>query len=157
MTSNIVLEQGQVVKLLSANKVQIKVPRKSACESCVQKSFCHPFGRDHMLIEALNPIQARPGQEVEIKMALENPKKAVAILYLIPLLALIIGAVLGNSWDPFGHKDASAVVFSLGFLILSYAGIQRYSRSKSLSEPEDQPTVNRIIADHKPQPPEQNE
>ncbi len=147
MAGNIVHEKGQVVKLLPENQAQIKIQRKSACETCSQKSFCHPFGKDHMLLEASNPVSARPGQEVQIKMVLESPKKAVTILYIIPLFFLILGAVVGNAWDPFNNQDASSVIFSLGFLVLSYLGIRKYSRNKSLYEPEDQPTITSIVAD----------
>jgi positive regulator of sigma E activity len=108
-----------------------------------------------MLIEALNKVGANAGQEVEIRMNLESPQKAVAILYLIPLFFLILGAILGNTLDPLGHQDASAVVFCLGFLVLSYIGISSYSRRKSAREPEDLPTVTRIIANSPSQPEEE--
>lgn len=152
MAGNTVLEQGQVVKTLPGSKVQIKVQKGSACESCGHKSFCHPFGQDHMLIEALNPVGAGPGQEVEIRMLLESAKKAVVILYLIPLFFLILGAILGNALNPLGNQDASAVIFSLGFLALAYLGIRAYSRRKSALEPEDLPTVTRIVNSSPSQP-----
>ncbi|MFW6314579.1 MAG: SoxR reducing system RseC family protein [Desulfohalobiaceae bacterium] len=152
MPSHTVLEHGQVIKHLPGSKAQIKVQKGSACESCGHRSFCHPFGQDHMLLEALNNVGAGPGQEVEIRMVLESPKKAVAILYLIPLFFLILGAILGNALNPLGHQDASAVIFSLGFLALAYAGIRSYSRRKSAQEPEALPTVTRIISSSPAQP-----
>ncbi|MFP4672556.1 MAG: SoxR reducing system RseC family protein [Desulfohalobiaceae bacterium] len=152
MSGHTALEQGQVVKTLPGSKIQIKVKKGAACKSCGHRSFCHPFGQDHMLIEALNPVGAGPGQQVEISMALENPKKAVAILYLIPLFFLILGAILGNALNPLGHQDASAVVFSMGFLVLAYLGIRAYSRRKSAQEPEALPTVTRIISSSPAQP-----
>ena len=137
-------ETGEVIKILPDGKARIKIPKRSNCQGCGHKGFCDPFGSEHMVLETENSLQAKKGQLVRVQFAPQSQGKAIAVLYLIPLLALILGAVAGNALNPFGNQDLSASSFSLGFTALSFFGIRIYSRKQADKSPASQPTISRI-------------
>lgn len=116
------------------------------CESCDHRSFCNPFGSDHMLLEAQNPIQAQPGQTVRIEFRPEKPLKAMFILYLIPLLCFLAGAVIGHLLDPFNNEDLSAVVLSLCSMIISFIAIRQMNQRKLRISPSFEPRIVSVIS-----------
>ncbi len=138
-------EKGEVVHLLPENRARIKIPKRSNCCGCGHRSFCDPFGSEHMLLDVDNSLRAGTGQQVEVAFHAEKQSKAILILYLIPLFSLLLGAVLGNSLNPLGNQDASASVCSIGFTALSFLGIRYYTKRKAASTPVSQPKVVKII------------
>ncbi len=139
------VEQGEVVGLLPESRARVKIPRRSTCQGCSHRSFCDPFGSEHMVVEARNRAQARVGQRVEVSFGREKQSKAILILYIIPLVALILGAAAGNALDPFNNQDASSAVLSILCVALSFVGIRVYSTKRSESHPDQQPVITAIL------------
>ena len=135
-----------MVKLIEPNRAKVKIAKSSDCSGCEHRSFCDPFGSEHMLVEADNTVGAQTGQRVELVMALERRTKAIFLLYILPLLFLLLGAIIGHVLDPFGNPDISATVFCLGFVVLAFAGIARYTRRASPDQKTDGPRIVRILA-----------
>ena len=139
------VEHGEVIALMPDNKARVKIPRRSTCQGCSHRSFCDPFGSEHMVVEALNSVQARNGQRVEVSFGREKQSKAIFILYIIPLVALILGAAAGNALDPFNNQDASSAVLSILCVALAFVGIRIYSTKRSESHPDQQPVITSIL------------
>lgn len=139
------VEQGEVIGLLPESRARVKIPRRSTCQGCSHRSFCDPFGSEHMVVEARNRAQARVGQRVEVSFGREKQSKAILILYIIPLVALILGAAAGNALDPFNNQDASSAVLSILCVALSFVGIRVYSTKRSESHPDQQPVITAIL------------
>jgi len=139
------VENGEVIALLPGNKARVKIPRRSTCQGCSHRSFCDPFGTEHMVVEARNSAQAKTGQKVEVSFGREKQSTAIVVLYIIPLAALILGAAVGNSLDPFQNQNASSAALSLLCVILSFAGIKIYSRKRSEIHPDKQPVIISIL------------
>ena len=138
-------EKGEVVQLLPEHRARVKIPKRSNCQGCGHRSFCDPFGSEHMLLEVDNSLHAGRGRQVEVAFQAEKQSKAIVILYLIPLFSLLLGAILGNSLNPLGHRDASASVCSIGLTAVSFAGIWYYTRKKAAASPTTQPRVIKIL------------
>jgi sigma-E factor negative regulatory protein RseC len=140
------VENGEVIALLPGNRARVKIPRRSTCQGCSHRSFCDPFGTEHMVVEAHNPARARTGQKVEVSFGREKQSTAIFILYIIPLAALILGAAVGNALDPFNNQNASSAALSILCVALSFVGIRIYSRKRSETHPDKQPVITSILA-----------
>ena len=60
------VEEIGFVRSVEGVTATVSVPKKSGCEGCSLKT-CKPE-EQFMLIEALNPLQARVGQKVRVAM-----------------------------------------------------------------------------------------
>jgi sigma-E factor negative regulatory protein RseC len=86
-----------------------------------------------MLVEAHNPLGAAVGDRVRIITSSKSFLQSSFILYIVPLLALVIGALLGNfagqrlkiGPDP----DLLSAIVGVVFLISSFFVIRFASRS----------------------------
>lgn len=138
-------ETGEVIHLLPGNKVKVKIPMGASCGSCDNRDLCEPFGRDYMVVEATNRLRARPGQVVQVSFTSEKSSKALLILYLLPLAALLLGAALGHQLALFGAQNLSSAVLGLGFVALTFAAIRSYTRRSYSVHPEKQPRISKIV------------
>jgi sigma-E factor negative regulatory protein RseC len=145
MPLNSATEQGEVVELLPEERAKVKIAKHSSCDTCSHKSFCHPFGGEHMIIESDNRLGARSGQTVEVAFEPETQGKAILVLYGIPLLALLVGAFFGNWLDPLGNADASSAATGFLLVILSFIGIRMYTTRRTRNHPAYQPRIVSIL------------
>jgi sigma-E factor negative regulatory protein RseC len=89
-----IVEEVGIIKDIDGLTATVSIPRKSACEGC-SFSACKA-SEEGMLIEALNPVNARVGQKVRIVMKPYTYLKGSAIVYGIPAVALVAGAIFGK-------------------------------------------------------------
>ena len=125
---------------------KVTVPRKSACEGC-SAGTCKP-GDKTMEINALNPINAGIGQKVRIVMSPHSYLKGSLIVYGMPALALVIGAILGK--EVFSNfftgvdSDVISAFFGFGAFIIFFILIKFWS-SKFNKKQEFKPIIEEII------------
>ncbi|MGM0759385.1 MAG: SoxR reducing system RseC family protein [Thermodesulfobacteriota bacterium] len=67
-------------------------------------------------------------------------------LYILPLAALILGALAGHTLHFTGSRDASAALSSLVCVVAVFAVIAWRSRRKARLHPGQQPRIIRIIS-----------
>ena len=60
-----------------------------------------------------NPIGAAPGDPVIVRVASGSTLRAALLIYALPLLGLLLGAVAGTALSGNGDNDATAVLGSL--------------------------------------------
>jgi len=139
-------ETGIVIKT-DGIMATVRVQKKSACEGCAVKGVCEstPEG---MEIEALNPVKARVGQSVRISMKPYTYLKGTMIVYGLPLVLFITGAIMGKN---IGEKyitsmDSDLVAAICGFVLLalSMLGIKIWSK-RAESRTEYKPVIEAII------------
>lgn len=87
------MEEVGVVREVDAVHAVVVVDRKSACDQC--KMGCKVTG-EGAEIEALNLVHARVGQKVRVRMRPYTYLKGSLLLYGVPALALVVGAVVGR-------------------------------------------------------------
>lgn len=83
-------EQGLVIEV-NNDVAKIRVGRHSDCKNC---GACP--GNDSIIISANNKIGAKPGQRVSFEVKEANFLGATFIVFILPLIALFIGVMLGK-------------------------------------------------------------
>jgi sigma-E factor negative regulatory protein RseC len=78
-------------------------------------------------VDVSNRIGVKGGQQVRVVISPKAALKASFILYMGPVLALIVGAVLGNYLSPH-HKELWAASMGIGFLVGSYFVIEALNK-----------------------------
>ncbi len=146
MTNSSPTESGQVLHTGPGQMARVKIPKRTTCQSCAHQGFCDPFGTDHMVVTADNALGARAGQEVQVSFHSEKQSKAICILYILPLAALILGALAGHALNFTGSRDASAALSSLVCVVAVFAVIAWRSRRQTRMHPGQQPRIIRIIS-----------
>jgi sigma-E factor negative regulatory protein RseC len=83
-------QQEGVVFAVSSRIAKVKTSRHNDCENC---GACP--GNSAIVVNAYNSLGAKPGQRVVVEVQEINMLKAAFIVYLLPLLAVLVGAVAG--------------------------------------------------------------
>jgi sigma-E factor negative regulatory protein RseC len=141
------VEETGIVTKIEGNMAKVLVQKKSACDGCSIQGVCQtkPEG---MEIEALNAVHAREGQRVKILMTPGDYLKGTMIVYGLPLVVFITGAIIGKNIGEEYLKDMNSdlVAAVTGFiaLLLSLAGIRIWSK-KMESSTEYNPVIEEII------------
>jgi sigma-E factor negative regulatory protein RseC len=88
-------EEGTITKVLE-NKAWVRVRRSPMCNACNCKSTCGTLGGgETMEAEAINTAGARVGDRVLLQVPSTALFKISFILYMIPVIFLIAGVILG--------------------------------------------------------------
>jgi sigma-E factor negative regulatory protein RseC len=91
-----IIEKGEVVELMDGLAVVV-VSRSSACEGCGARGVCHTFGGDKdAKVSVENTIEAKTGDMVEIGIDEASLVTASFIVYIVPVIALLMGAGVGQ-------------------------------------------------------------
>ena len=89
-----IVEEVGFVKSIDGSLATVAIEKKNSCEGCTLK-ICKPDAQ-HMEIEALNSVHAAVGQKVKVAMKSYSYLKNSAVVYGIPALFLVLGAVAGK-------------------------------------------------------------
>ena len=138
-------ERGTVEKV-EANWAWVKTKRSSACSSCASRHHCLTQGGDQMLVKAQNTARAKKGDEVELYLSTKTKLKGTAIVYLIPVFGIFVGAFSANPLSAaIGMNPSLGMpVFTLAGLILSVF-LMRYLANRMDSKQALTPLVKRVI------------
>ncbi len=127
-------EEGIVFKMGrpgAAGTAWVRTTRSSACKSCTARGACHAedSGGKEMEVEALNTVQASVGDRIVLNIRTAALLKATFLLYIFPVLAMIAGAMLGQSVAVMRGSDPSGLAalfaflaFGLAFLVIRITG-----------------------------------
>ena len=89
-------EVGTVVELKSKMIAVVMCTKSSLCENCATNGNC-ALGDDDKtrLIEVHNLLGAEVGEQVRIATTTKSFLQSSFLLYIVPLIALVIGAIAG--------------------------------------------------------------
>lgn len=123
-------EKGIVEKILD-QKALVRVQRSSACETCESRGACHMHGGKEMLVEVGNDLQAREGDCVELSLSTRSLVKMGLLVYFLPIVGLILGAVSGGAWAGYFHLGSTpgSVVGGAVAMTASLYILKRFDRS----------------------------
>jgi len=122
-------EEGSVIKT-DGEVAVVRVVRGTACDNCSASGACKSLGggRD-MEVEATNVVGAEVGDRVRVEIPSSSVAKMAFLVYLIPIMSLVLGAMFGMeigatvSLDPeLCALGISLVCFSVAFLIVRRIG-----------------------------------
>ena len=112
-------EEVGIVKEIRNERALVVTDRQSMCGECAAKSYCHTLGGGkEMVAEALNPIDAKPGDTVKIGIPSGTVAKASFVVYMIPAIGLVGGAAVG-----YYTGKSYGIDFNLSTLIGCLAGL----------------------------------
>ncbi len=138
-------ERGRVVKVDPAF-VWVETLRKSTCGKCQANKTCgHGLmsrmmpSRSHAYIRASNRYPLNEGDEVTVALPEHAVVSASFLVYLVPLLMLLAGAVAGSVMD---LNEPVVIGLSLAGLLSGFGFVRWWSR-RSQVEGDYEPVVLR--------------
>ncbi len=138
-------KHGEVLALEDGGRARVKLRREGECAACSCAALCSPFGRDWMVLSADNPLHARIGDEVEVAYRTAGKTRAVVLLYLLPLAALLAGALLGQASAFLRDPDLSAAAGGLTATAACFLLLRRYSRRRLEANPVFRPVIVDVL------------
>lgn len=141
------MEEIGIVKSLAGSIAVVVVERKSACDQC--KAGCK-VTEEGAVVEAINLAKAKIGQKVRIVMKPYTYLKGSIIIYGIPALALIIGAIIGKEFLTSLHlfagldPDTVSAICGFGAFVLSFLIVKFWS-AKIEKRVEFKPVIQEIL------------
>ena len=138
---------GRVSSIEKDGWAMVVTEKGDACNNCESAQFCHSLADcSRMETRVLNRANARVGDRVTISLSSSSVFKSAMILYILPTLSLILGAIIGSGLHNYlgiGETGA-AILFGFAGLILGFtiAGLisKRQTAGSKLT-----PVITRII------------
>ena len=140
-------EKGIVIKVDSTS-AWVTTTKTSACEGCGSRSSCSVLGGGkEMEVEAINNAGAKVGQMVVLSFDTSPLLKATFLLYVVPILFLMVGAVIGDKMAPLFNFDVSTFSLITGLLFFGLAIIFVKSKGNKLAKQDKyRPKVIKILS-----------
>lgn len=126
-----ITENGKVVAIDGA-RVWVQTIRNSACQSCAARHGCGQRalagatgGRANQVLVA-NDLEAQVGDEVTLAIDEAALLRASLLVYAVPLLLMVAGAVLGYQGS--GGQDPASIAGAVAGLAGGFALVRRLQR-----------------------------
>ncbi len=126
-------EVGTVVELKGKHTVMVLCQKSTLCENCASNGHCTLGDDDRTrLVEVSNPVGAQVGDRVLISTSTKSFLTSSFLLYIVPLIALVIGAIVGKGvgeyletgLDPNTLSAIFGVFFMIGSFVILRVGSQ---------------------------------
>lgn len=122
-------EVGTIVELKSRSTALVLCQKSSLCKNCATSGACSMGDDDRSrTVEVFNPIGAGVGERVRIATSTKTFLQSSFILYIVPLIALVVGAVigstLGTAFNLGINPDLLSGIFGVFFMIGSFLVIR---------------------------------
>lgn len=140
-------EMAQVVRVLKQNMAEVELRRHSACSDCGQCS--HGKESQPTRFEVSNPVHAEVGDMVLLEMETGSLMKAVALIYILPLVNLVIGFVLGkwaNDLWQILPGEALPALLGVGLMALTFVFVRFYDKRMGLNS-SFHPRIKRVVSE----------
>jgi sigma-E factor negative regulatory protein RseC len=139
-------EEGIVIKTDSTT-AWVKTTKTHACKACAARASCNVMGGGkEMEVEAINHAGAKVGEKVVLFFETSPLLKATFMLYVLPILFLMAGAIIGHEMAPFFNFDASLLSVIIGFLFFGLIVLFVRARANKMAEKDEyRPKVIKII------------
>jgi len=123
----------------------VKTARNASCEGCASKGSCMSKGSD-MIVRTINAANARVGDRVVVSLKTGAFLRATFLIYLVPVIFLMIGAMAGHVIAGRLGMNPSpvAAMAGLGCLIVSVMLVKR-NAGRMADDVAYQPKIVRVI------------
>ena len=129
-------EFGTIVELKGKQVAVVLCQRHSACKHCASNGSCQ-IGDDSqtMLVEAFNAIGAEVSDRVKVVTSTRNFLQSSFMLYIVPIIGLLIGAVagqlLGENFSLGIEPALLSAILGVAFLVGTFLCIRVGTRALS--------------------------
>ena len=139
------IEEGIIVKA-SKRKAVVRIQPSSACATCESRGTCEVSSDRKMLIEVSNDLQAKVGDRVQISMPEGSLLKLSFFVYFLPVVALVSGAILGDSLAPFLNMEPTpaSVICGISAMAIVFCVLKWVDRGSNSME-KYYPRMTRIL------------
>jgi sigma-E factor negative regulatory protein RseC len=123
-------ETGTVEKILPNGEVLIAVARSSACGSCSMSGFCFSDDSKTLKFQAKADFPVIEGQSVKLSIDEGSFLKYSIITYLMPVVLLILGAIIGTMINSKQEADnpVFAIIGGIFGLLIGLFLVRNFSR-----------------------------
>ncbi len=129
-----ITEQG-IVTQANSDVALVKTNRAAACESCTAKSSCGTIHQGkEMTVEVPNTLGVEPGDSVLIGMQTKSALLLTFLIYIVPILCLVAGALIGDALGPVFRINASFAAMVLGFSFFGIAFFFLHKKSAAMNQ-----------------------
>jgi positive regulator of sigma E activity len=139
-------EEGTIIKIFE-DKAWVRVRRSGMCDACKCRSACGTLGgNETMEAEALNAVNAHPGDRVILKLPSKSLWKISFVFYMLPVFSLIAGVIAGMKLAAHYSLEPELGALILGTLgcVLSIFLIKLFARRVRKNR-EYSPVVIRVL------------
>ncbi len=113
------MDQEAIVARVEGDQAYVEVGEGAGCGRCHEAGGCQSgvlgqlfrFGPRHYRIA--NSIGAVPGDHVIVQVASGSTLRAAMLIYVLPMVCLLLGAVAGTAVGGDGDNDAAAAMGAL--------------------------------------------
>ncbi len=143
-------ETGSIVELKGKQTAIVICQKNSFCRHCASMESCQ-VGDDNrtMLVEAHNAIGGQVGDKVLVVTSSRDFLQSSFLLYIVPLLALIAGGIIGQLLGeqmPLGiNPDLLSAILGSAFLVGAFLTIRIVTRA--LPRENYMPRITEILAE----------
>ncbi len=142
---NMIEERGTVRSVNGVIAI-VEVPVKSGCEGCTA-GVCRPEEK-HMEIEAFNQAGAIVGQKVRVSVKTYSYMKGSMVVYGVPAVALVAGAVFGKEvlgrFFPAADPDILSAIAGFTSFGISFIIVRIWSNITG-KKTESKPVIEEIL------------
>jgi sigma-E factor negative regulatory protein RseC len=124
-----ITEEG-IITGTTQDMAWVKTVRSKSCDSCDSKDSCGEGGKSReMVVQVENTLNAKSGDRVVIGFGTAPMLKLSFVLYIFPVIFLIAGAVIGQTWAPAINMDESAasILAGLAGFALSFVVVRLFN------------------------------
>jgi sigma-E factor negative regulatory protein RseC len=145
-TASFIREEG-IVESISQGKAVVRIQKGGQCASCSSREGCGVSGGGDMQIDVANELGAKVGDRVEISLPSRSLMKLAFLIYFLPVLALILGAYLGDLiGNQVLHTDSDIVPVVCGGMAMATAFLGLRLLDRRLHATSDyRPRMTRIL------------
>jgi sigma-E factor negative regulatory protein RseC len=144
------IEEEAVVAEVEAGRVWVEKVRKSACGSCQQSCTSAVvgdfMGESTVRLPVISCIDVAPGDRVLIGVREDALLKGSLAVYLLPLVGLFAGAILGKAMGSFFFSVTSDFAAIIGGLLGLIGTIAFLKFAMGISQDKLQPVVLRKLS-----------
>ena len=140
-------KKGRVSSVNKDGWAMVVTEKGDACNNCESAQFCHSLSDcSRMETRVLNRANARVGDRVTISLSSSSVFKSAMILYILPTLSLILGAIIGSGLHNYLGIDetGAAILFGFAGLILGFT-IAGLISKRQTADSKLTPVITRII------------
>jgi len=149
----VMIREEGIVQRVFSGKAIVKVHRHAACEHCDSRGACDIFEGKEMEVEVINELGAEEGDRVEVSVPGGSLLKLSLLVYFIPIVALIVGASIGNFLGPIiGVAPAlGAIAVGGASMAVTYWTLKRMDKLV-LSTEAYSPRITKVLSSSVPMP-----
>jgi sigma-E factor negative regulatory protein RseC len=124
------IEEQVVITSIDQNGAWVEGMQQSACGSCSAKAGCGQHAMTQLgrkvtlwlpLEHLLDTMDFNIGQQVVVGLPEGAILRSTVVLYGVPLIALVLGAIIGHgAWGEVGSIFMSVVSMLIGFKLAQY-------------------------------------